>query len=64
MRCGPTVNNSIKQIPRRHIGHVGDLLIGQVANMDPGQLISPCCSATEMASPRLETPSLERMLLT
>jgi hypothetical protein len=46
------------------IGHPEDLGIGQVYSLSLGQVTSLCCKARAMASARLETPSLDRMLLT
>lgn len=63
---------SIQQKSPRRIGHLGDftigqvsnLLIGQVSNLYIGQVTNSRRSARAIASARLETPSLDRMLLT
>jgi hypothetical protein len=57
----PTI---IQQKSSRHIGHLEDFVIGQVSNILPGQVTNLRRSARAIASARLETPSLDRMLLT
>jgi hypothetical protein len=52
-----------EEAPRR-IGHLGDFCIGQVSNLFLGQVTNLCRRARAIASARLETPSLHRILLT
>ena len=59
-----STSDSIKQKPPGRIGHLGDFCIGQVANISIGQVTSSCFNARATASARLETPSLDKMLLT
>jgi len=62
----------IQQKSPRCIGHLEDFLvaqlsnfpIGQLSNLALGQVTNLCRSARAPASARLETPSLDRMLLT
>lgn len=55
---------SIKQKSPGRIGHLGDFYISHLANIFIGQVTNLCFSARATASARLETPSLDRMLLT
>jgi hypothetical protein len=55
---------SIQETPPRRIRHLRGFGVGQVSDFCIGQVTRFDRSASAIASPRLETPSLDRMLLT
>jgi hypothetical protein len=54
----------VMQKPSRRIGHLEDFVIGQMSNFFVGQVTNPSRSDLAIASARLETPSLDKTLLT
>ena len=64
-RCiGHLEDFAIGQVSNLFIGQVSNLFVGQVSNLFIDQATNLCRSARAIASTRLETPSLDRMLLT
>jgi hypothetical protein len=61
---GHLEDSAIGQVSNLFIGQVSNLSIGQMSNLFTGQAINLCRSARAIASARLETPNLDRMLLT
>jgi hypothetical protein len=64
-RCiGHLEDSTIGRVSNLFIGQVSSLSVGQMSSLFTDQAINLCRSARAIASARLETHSLDRMLLT